>query len=703
MVESLRSWPLTEAMKERLPVQAGAPVPEWSAMGEVLRRRSESPSEKLCYPQLLRDVRREIHARCQGQDDIAGIPPPPPEPPDIEGMVAAIRDASPPGAFDGVIAGPRSHRHKFKLDEVWALHSLHCSECKARGSFESAVMNGANESNHCYIKEILVILDGQWRLPLTKEPAPFERPAGNYPSFERAVHLCPETAGPLLTELKDSILVEVPEDAAPPTVVSPMLAVIKDQDLLAATRALEALGVQHKFDLRLFDTRAMDRHLKQLDALNAKIATVLAEDPAGAAAVGLKKVKVRVCTDLGHLNDVTADIPFSYFDVFDAVAMLEEGQVMAKVDLKNYFWAFAQALDDQQYLGVRLHGRLYVAQRAMFGGKLYPLVASVVMAELCRAAKVLGIPTVFYCDDVFLAGSDEAPRAPSSPSRLRSGAQVGPSCGERLSSLQDLFHLVGLELSPGKTVGPSPQLVFLGVEIDREARRLSLPRAKVPQLLAMVDHALREPHHPRKFIESLHGSLQWATPVILGAKIRLCRLTGCLAAHRGPRPLRLLAGAQEDLEWWRITLSELQDESSAPRGVPFWDSSLPIRARIYSDSSGDEVMGFGLAFGGRVYQGQWRHTGEQHSSAYRELVPILLAMMLSLSDSPRESVFLATTDSASVAFMINKGTCTREQSDCYPLLFHLFELARRHSVFLLADWVPREFNQFMDDISKGVV
>mgnify|MGYP000600151382 CR=1 FL=1 len=35
-----------------------------------------------------------------------------------------------------------------------------------------------------------------------------------------------------------------------------------------------------------------------------------------------------------------------------------------------------------------------------------------------------------------------------------------------------------------------------------------------------------------------------------------------------------------------------------------------------------------------------------------------------------------------------------------PLLAALFDLAEKHKLYILADWIPRELNQLMDDVSK---
>jgi hypothetical protein len=46
------------------------------------------------------------------------------------------------------------------------------------------------------------------------------------------------------------------------------------------------------------------------------------------------------------------------------------------------------------------------------------------------------------------------------------------------------------------------------------------------------------------------------------------------------------------------------------------------------------------------------------------------------------------------------GALKSADSDCLPLLAALFDLAEWHKFYILADWIPRELNQLMDDVSK---
>lgn len=163
--------------------------------------------------------------------------------------------------FACAVSGARSFRHPFDLARFYALHCEHCDACRERSAFETAVLNGGNAANPCYVRVLIVMLGGQWRLPLEREPPVFERKDGNYPSFVAACRLCPGTVKPVLAELKSTVLRLVRSDETPPSLISPLLVVLKELDVLVALDKLRRLGFPSKFDLRLGDPAAEEHHL----------------------------------------------------------------------------------------------------------------------------------------------------------------------------------------------------------------------------------------------------------------------------------------------------------------------------------------------------------------------------------------------------------------------------------------------------------
>jgi hypothetical protein len=49
-------------------------------------------------------------------------------------------------------------------------------------------------------------------------------------------------------------------------------------------------------------------------------------------------------------------------------------------------------------------------------------------------------------------------------------------------------------------------------------------------------------------------------------------------------------------------------------------------------------------------------------------------------------------------FALNKGS-SRSQ-DSFQLIFRIFELAAEYNIYLVADWIPRDYNVFADYVTK---
>ena len=101
--------------------------------------------------------------------------------------------------------------------------------------------------------------------------------------------------------------------------------------------------------------------------------------------------------------------------------------------------------------------------------------------------------------------------------------------------------------------------------------------------------------------------------------------------------------------------------------------------------------------GDQVFQGLWSDAAILQSSGYKELVSVLLALSV-LGPEARGRVVIVSTDNLGNVFSINKGTCHSPES--FRLLARIFEIAADKQIYLVGDWVPRDYNVFCDAISK---
>jgi len=207
------------------------------------------------------------------------------------------------------------------------------------------------------------------------------------------------------------------------------------------------------------------------------------------------------------------------------------------------------------------------------------------------------------------------------------------------------------------------------------------------------------------------GRLSWICGVLQAGRPRLARIRGDVKYFlRRRAPQALTAQQQQEILWFRRTLERGRQQRL---WAPFWPdgSAAPVAARVFSDASG--TAGFGVIVASpsgsappTMYRGRWLRddtAGDgpaqgQPSSSFRELVPLLLAVQLIAPQIPGQ-VLAITTDNLGNAFAINKGHCRSPES--FELLYQIFEVAEQHGVFLIADWVPREFNHLLDLIPRA--
>ena len=403
----------------------------------------------------------------------------------------------------------------------------------------------------------------------------------------------------------------------------------------------------------------------------------------------------RYCLDQSRLlNHVTIPISMECATAHDAVALLDADWWMAKLDLARMFNQLGIHPDDQALLGAcfKVNGILktFISPRAQFGGTLFPHYASTLMAEVARNLRSYGIRVVFLMDDLFICAPTQA------------------ECQHDLQQALAILQRLGWAIQYDKLEGPAQLITFLGVVIDTKQLRLSISQERM-ELLAMAILEVLQAHEdealPFRTLSSLVGKLNWCAEVVIAGRPRVKRIRDCLhqgtwswrsgQARRYNTKVALSTEALEDLQWWlSLCQSHAQSNSPAP-WVPFWSTDRLVSCRVFSDASGEG--GFGLIYHDTVYHGSWSEWTIQHSSGFKELLPILFALDL-LGPSLANHVVVFTTDNLGNAFALNKGSS--RSPDSFQLIFRIFEIAAQHNIYVVADWIPREWNVFADYVTK---
>ena len=206
---------------------------------------------------------------------------------------------------------------------------------------------------------------------------------------------------------------------------------------------------------------------------------------------------------------------------------------MAKTDLQSAYRQVPVHREDQSLLGLEWRGRTYRDRALPFGlcsaPKLFTAVAdSLAWAFQCNRI----VNCVHYLDDF-----------------LFWGPPASPQCSQALENAISLCASLGLPVAPGKTVGPSTVLTFLGIEIDSVSQELRLPADKLSRLCESLSQWERKRNASKHELQVIIGLLNHAAAVVRPGRV----LLGNLLMHQNSHDV-LLTGCASMLVAGLISL-----------------------------------------------------------------------------------------------------------------------------------------------------
>ena len=228
----------------------------------------------------------------------------------------------------------------------------------------------------------------------------------------------------------------------------------------------------------------------------------------------------------------------AYASVSDAVILMHElgrGSLLAKVDIRDAYRIVPIHPHDRPFLGVLWQDSIYVDCQLPFGLASAPAIFNSLADALEWILRRRGVrAVVHYLDNFLVLGS---------PNSME--------CAEALETTLTTFAKLGVPVALDKVEGPSTHLSFLGIELDSQNLRVSLPQEKLCHLRTLLTKArgmkcVRDYHA----FDSLVGHLVHATSVMPLGRAFLSRLFPILRACYPGHVRRLNLAAQRDLAWW---------------------------------------------------------------------------------------------------------------------------------------------------------
>lgn len=242
------------------------------------------------------------------------------------------------------------------------------------------------------------------------------------------------------------------------------------------------------------------------------------------------------------LNNLVEEKSCSYMDLNYACKLIKPNDYLCKVDLKNAYRCVS--IHESNFKLTGLHWKFdgdeedtyFYDTKLPFGASKSPSIFQSLSSAVCRIMKVrYNLLVISYLDD-FLIINDSY-----------------DSCKYALQKLLEVLRVLGFHINYNKISGPAQSLIFLGVLINTVQMTLSLPDEKLADFHLLLKSFTVKRRASKRQLESLIGSLNWASQVIQGGRPfmrRMINLKNTLKNHSDKALLNSEFSA--DLAWWLI-------------------------------------------------------------------------------------------------------------------------------------------------------
>ena len=228
--------------------------------------------------------------------------------------------------------------------------------------------------------------------------------------------------------------------------------------------------------------------------------------------------KWRLIVDLSHRpgNSVNDGIDpvlcsLTYTSVEAAAKMvleLENGALLAKVDLQSAYRMVPVHPEDRPLLGMEWNGQYFMDTALPFGLRSAPKIFNALADGLMWMFKRFGVEFVMHYLDDYLFGG-----------------QAGTNqCEKALTIGIGVCDEVGAPVAQQKVEGPTTTIQFLGILLDTVAMELQLPADKLRRLKALIVKFKGKRSCTKRELLSLIGHLQHACQVVRPGRSFLRRM-----------------------------------------------------------------------------------------------------------------------------------------------------------------------------------
>ena len=243
-----------------------------------------------------------------------------------------------------------------------------------------------------------------------------------------------------------------------------------------------------------------------------------------------------------NLKRVNQFIPHHHFKM-EGIHMLKDllrqGDFMAKIDLKDAYFAVQISEPDRKYLRFRWRDTVYQFNCLPFGLSCAPWVFTKITKAATAVLRERSIRLIIYIDDILIMAESET--------------LLQDHVAATVYLLENLGFIINY---PKSILEPRTTLEFLGFQVDSSSMELKLPGNKLKNIRGKARRILASSHTSALELSRVLGKMNAATRAISVAPLfyrhlqaQLQSVLNCSNQNYNTRIL-LSEDAREELQWW---------------------------------------------------------------------------------------------------------------------------------------------------------
>ena len=374
-----------------------------------------------------------------------------------------------------------------------------------------------------------------------------------------------------------------------------------------------------------------------------------------------------------NLRDLNGYMVYRHFKmegINQVKDMIQQGDWLIKVDMKDAYFPIPICNVDQKYLRFPWEGNVYQFQCLPFGITVAPWVFTKLMKVPVSYLRRMGMRLIIYLDDILVMNQTK-----------KGALEDGKKLRDVLESLGFLINLKKSILTPVQGIE------FLGFIIDSNLMTLSLPTEKMKKIKKLCQTILRSDVTTVRQLSEIIGNLTASLQAVQQAPLhyRYLQMAKNQVLKQGQNydaQVVLSQASKEDLQWWINHLREFNGRKIAIDQNPLI---------IQTDAS---KQGWGTVCQNVKIGGYWSESEKQNHINLLELLAITYAVKSYLKQESNQTVLIQTDNKTAMTY-INKmgGTVS---SLCNQIVLDLWDWCLKRDISMKAEFIPGKENVIAD-------